>query len=55
VGALWGIAVVGMTAVLLIVFVRRIRALGQGSGRMIATGVIIGLALVGVGLLANPG
>lgn len=50
---LWGIAVIGMTAVLLVVFVRRLRLLGEGSGRMIATGVVIGLALVGIGLLAN--
>lgn len=54
-GALWGIAVIGMTAVLLIVVLRRVRLLGRGSGRMIATGVVIGLALVGVGLLANTG
>jgi hypothetical protein len=53
VGTIWGIAVVGMTAVLLVVFIRRLRLLGQGSGRLIATGVVIGLALVGIGLLAN--
>jgi hypothetical protein len=52
-GPLWGIAVVAMTAVLLVVFIRRLRLLGQGSGRMIATGVVIGLALVGIGLLTN--
>ena len=53
-GATWGIAVVAMLAVLLVVFVRRVKLLGRGSGRMIATGVVIGLALVGIGLLA-PG
>jgi hypothetical protein len=52
-GPLWGIAVVAMAAVLLIVFIRRLRLLGRGSGRMIATGVVIGLALVGIGLLTN--
>jgi hypothetical protein len=53
VGATWGIAIVGMLAVLLVVFVLRVRRLGPGSGRMIAIGVVIGLALVGVGLLAQ--
>ena len=52
-GAAWGIAVVGMTAVLLVVFIRRLRLLGEGSGRMVATGVVIGRALVAVGLVAN--
>ncbi|MGT2424904.1 hypothetical protein [Amnibacterium kyonggiense] len=52
-GAAWGIVAVGMLAVLLVVFVLRIKALGRGSGRMIAIGVIIGLALVGVGLLGR--
>jgi hypothetical protein len=51
--ALWGIAVIGMMAVLLIVFVRRLRLLGRGSGRLVAIGVIIGLALVGVALLTQ--
>jgi hypothetical protein len=51
-GAAWGVAVVGMLAVLLVVFVLRVKALGEGSGRMIAIGVIVGLALVGVGLLS---
>jgi hypothetical protein len=53
VGATWGIAVVGMLAVLLVVFVLRVKRLGQGSGRMVAIGVVIGLALVGIGLLAQ--
>ena len=52
-GPAWGIAVVGMLAVLLVVFILRIRALGRGSGRMIAIGVVVGLALVGVGLLGQ--
>lgn len=52
-GPLWGIAVVAMTAVLLVVFISRLRLLGRGSGRMIAIGVVIGLALVGIGLLTN--
>lgn len=52
-GATWGIAVIGMLAVLLVVFVLRIRRLGHGSARMIAVGVVIGLALVGIGLLAQ--
>lgn len=52
-GPIWGIAVVTMTAVLLIVFISRLRLLGRGSGRMIATGVVVGLALVGVGLLTR--
>jgi hypothetical protein len=51
--AIWGVAVIAMTAVLLVVFIRRLRLLGPGSGRMIATGVVIGLALVGVGLVAQ--
>jgi hypothetical protein len=50
---MWGIVVVAMLAVLLVVFIRRVTLLGAGSGRMIATGVVIGLALVGVGLLAQ--
>ena len=52
-GAAWGIAVVGMLAVLLGVFIRRVKLLGRGSGRMVATGVVIGLALVGIGLLSQ--
>ena len=52
-GATWGIVVVGMLAVLLVVFIRRVKLLGEGSGRMIAIGVVIGLALVGVGLLSQ--
>lgn len=52
-GTLWGIAVIGMTAVLLVVVIRRVRLDGQGSGRMIAIGVVIGLAVVGIGLLAR--
>lgn len=52
-GAAWGIAVVAMVAVLLVVFIRRVKLLGQGSGRMVAVGVVIGLALVGVALLAQ--
>jgi hypothetical protein len=51
-GAAWGIAVIGMTAVLLVVFIRRLRTTGEGSGRLVATGVVIGLAVVGIGLLA---
>ena len=51
--ATWGIAVIGMPAVLLVVFVLRLQRLGQGSGRMIAIGVVIGLALVGIGLLSQ--
>ncbi|MGN6445508.1 hypothetical protein [Amnibacterium sp.] len=50
-GAAWGIALVGMLAVLLVVFIRRLRLLGEGSGRMIAIGVVVGLALVAIGLL----
>jgi hypothetical protein len=52
-GATWGIAVIGMLAVLLVVFVLRVKRLGQGSARMIAIGVVIGLALVGVGLVSQ--
>ncbi len=52
-GPLWGIAVVGMTAVLLVVFIRRLSRSGEGSGRLIATGVVIGLAVVGIALLAD--
>ena len=54
-GALSGIAVVGVLAVLLVVFALRVKRLGQGSGRMIAIGVLIGLALVGIGLLSQRG
>jgi hypothetical protein len=49
----WGIAVVGMTAVLLVVVIRRLTRSGQGSGRLVATGVVIGLAVAGVALLAS--
>jgi hypothetical protein len=52
-GATWGIAVVGMLAVLLVVFVLRIKRLGQGSGRMIAIGVIVGVAVAGIALLTQ--
>jgi uncharacterized membrane protein len=52
-GATWGIAVIAMMAVLLVVFIRRLRRSGDGSGKLIATGVVIGLAVVGVGLLAQ--
>jgi DMSO reductase anchor subunit len=52
-GPVWGIAVVGMTAVLLVVFIRRLKTTGQGSGKLIATGVVIGLAVAGIGLLAS--
>ena len=52
-GAAWGIAVVGMLAVLLVVFILRLKRFGPGSGRMIALGVVIGLALVGIGLLSQ--
>ena len=51
-GPAWGIAVVGMTAVLLVVFIRRLKLSGEGSGRLIAIGVVIGLAVAGIGLLA---
>jgi hypothetical protein len=50
---LWGIAVIGMTAVLLVVFLRRLKLSGDGSGKLIAIGVVIGLAVVGIGLLAQ--
>ena len=52
-GAAWGIAVVGMLAVLLVLFILRLKRFGPGSGRMIALGVVIGLALVGIGLLSQ--
>jgi hypothetical protein len=42
-----------MTAVLLVVFIRRLTRSGPGSGRLVATGVVIGLAVAGVALLAN--
>lgn len=52
-GPVWGVVVVGMLAVLLVVFVRRIRQVGDGSGKLIAIGVVIGLAVAGVGLAAS--
>jgi hypothetical protein len=52
-GATWGIAVIGMLAVLLVVFVLRVKRLGQGSGRMVAIGVVVGLAVAGIALLAQ--
>jgi len=52
-GATWGIVVIGITAVLLVVVIRRLKLSGEGSGRLIATGVVIGLAVVGIGLLAQ--
>lgn len=52
-GTTWGIAVIGMLAVLLVVFVLRVERLGKGSWRMVAIGVVIGLALVGIGLLSQ--
>jgi hypothetical protein len=43
-----------MFAVLLVVFVLRLRrSEGQGSWRLIAIGVIVGLAVVGLALLVN--
>lgn len=52
-GAAWGIVAVGTLAVLLVVLILRLRRFGPGSGRMIVIGVVIGLALVGIGLLAQ--
>ncbi|MBW4041910.1 MAG: hypothetical protein HIU86_07245 [Acidobacteria bacterium] len=52
-GATWGIAVVGMLAVLLVVFVLRVKRLAHGSWRTVAIGAVIGLALVGIGLLSQ--
>lgn len=53
VSPLWGIAVIGMTAVLLVVFIRRLTQAGPGSGRLVAIGVVVGLAVVGIGLLTQ--
>lgn len=50
---LWGIAVIGMTAMLLVVFIRRLTQAGEGSGRLVAVGVVVGLAVVGIGLLTQ--
>jgi hypothetical protein len=45
-----------MFAVLLVVFVLRLRrSQGQGSGRLIAIGVLVGLLVAGIALLANRG
>ena len=52
-GPLWGIVAVGITATLLVLFIRRLRLAGEGSGRLVAVGVVIGLAVVGIGLLAQ--
>lgn len=52
-GPVWGIVVVAMLAVLLVVFVRRLRQVGDGSGKMIAIGVIIGLAVAGIAAAAS--
>ena len=52
-GPVWGVVVVAMLAVLLVVFVRRIRQVGDGSGKLIAIGIVIGLAVAGIGLAAS--
>ena len=51
-GTAWGIALIGMFAVLLVVFVLRLRrADGRPAWRGIAIGVLIGLLVAGLALL----
>jgi hypothetical protein len=52
-GSAWGVVGVLMLATLLVVFVLRIRRSGEGSGRMIAIGVILGLAVAGIAVVAS--
>ena len=53
-GSAWGFVVVEMLATLLVVFILRLRRSGgDGSGRMIALGVGIGLLVAGVALVAS--
>ena len=51
-GVLWGLAVLGMLAVLLVVFVRQLRRTGEGSGRLVLTGVGVGVGVAGLALVA---
>jgi hypothetical protein len=52
VGTAWGIAAAGMLAVLLVVFVLRLRRSGDGSARLVVIGVLIGLGVAGVAVAA---
>lgn len=52
-GLVWGLVVVGMLAVLLVVFARRLRR--DGSGRLVLIGVLVGLAVAGLALLQTLG
>jgi CHASE2 domain-containing sensor protein len=52
VGTAWGIALIGMFAVLLVVFALRLRRPdGRPEGRLIAIGVLVGLLVAGLALL----
>lgn len=50
-GPLWGVAVLGMLAVLIVVFVRQLRRSSDRSGPLVAIGVLGGLLVAGIALL----
>ena len=50
-GPLWWVFALGALAVLLVLFVRRLRQVSEGSGTMIAAGVVAALVVAGVALL----
>lgn len=47
-GWAWAVVFVGMLLTLLVVFIRRLARNGDGGGRGIAIGVVIGLAVAGL-------
>ncbi|WP_375388333.1 hypothetical protein [uncultured Amnibacterium sp.] len=51
-GTAWGFVLAGMLAVLLAVFVLRLRRSQEGFGRLVAIGVLIGLGVAAVALVA---
>ena len=58
IGAAWGVAWVGMLAVLLVVFVRRLGGsddVGRRSWRPVVIGIAIGLAVAALALLTRLG
>jgi hypothetical protein len=52
-GAAWGVVSILVLATLLVVFVLRLRRSGEGSGRLVAIGVIVGLAVAGLAVVLS--
>lgn len=50
--SLWSIAFIGMFVALLVVFALRLRRQGGGSMRPVILGVVIGLGVAGIALVA---